>query len=64
MRQSGHYCSRSWPRTGTHRRSEIRDRAEGFFHLDHRVAAALALPDLDAAVKRVVRLLSSTPATG
>ena len=28
-----------------------------FFDLDHRVAAALALPDLGAAVKRVVRLL-------
>ena len=28
-----------------------------FFELDHRVAAALALPDLGAAVKQVVRLL-------
>ena len=28
-----------------------------FVDLDHRVAAALALPDLGAAVKRVVRLL-------
>ncbi len=33
------------------------DRAGRFFDLDHRVAAALALPDLGAAVKRVVRLL-------
>ena len=36
---------------------ETRDRAGRFFDLDHRVAAALALPDLGAAVKRVVRLL-------
>ena len=36
---------------------ESRDRAGRFFDLDHRVAAALALPDLGAAVKRVVRLL-------
>ena len=36
---------------------ETRDRAGRFFDLDHRVAAALALPDLSAAVKRVVRLL-------
>ena len=36
---------------------ETRDRAGRFFDLDDRVAAALALPDLDAAVKRVVRLL-------
>ncbi|MFI5082916.1 MAG: hypothetical protein ACHQCE_17740, partial [Streptosporangiales bacterium] len=28
-----------------------------FFELDHQVAAALALPDLGAAVKQVVRLL-------
>lgn len=36
---------------------ESRDRAGRFFDLDDRVAAALALPDRDAAVKRVVRLL-------
>jgi sigma-B regulation protein RsbU (phosphoserine phosphatase) len=36
---------------------ESRDRAGRFFGLDDRVAAALALPDLEAAVKRVVRLL-------
>ena len=36
---------------------ETRDRAGRFFDLDTNVAAALALPDLDAAVKRVVRLL-------
>ena len=36
---------------------ETRDRAGRFFDLDHRVAAALALPDLGTAVKRVVRLL-------
>ena len=36
---------------------ETRDRAGRFFDLDDRVAAALAVPDLDAAVKRVVRLL-------
>jgi phosphoserine phosphatase RsbU/P len=36
---------------------EARDRAGRFFHLGTEVAAALALPDLDAAVKRVVRLL-------
>jgi phosphoserine phosphatase RsbU/P len=36
---------------------ESRDRAGRFFGLDDRVAAALALPDLGAAVKRVVRLL-------
>jgi phosphoserine phosphatase RsbU/P len=36
---------------------ETRDRAGRFFDLDDRVAAALTLPDLDAAVKRVVRLL-------
>ncbi len=36
---------------------ETRDRAGRFFDLDHQVAAALALPDLGAAVKRVVRLL-------
>jgi phosphoserine phosphatase RsbU/P len=36
---------------------ETRDRAGRFFDLGDRVAAALALPDLDAAVKRVVRLL-------
>ena len=36
---------------------ETRDRAGRFFDLGDRVATALALPDLDAAVKRVVRLL-------
>jgi sigma-B regulation protein RsbU (phosphoserine phosphatase) len=36
---------------------ETRDRAGRFFDLGDRVAVALALPDLDAAVKRVVRLL-------
>jgi serine phosphatase RsbU (regulator of sigma subunit) len=36
---------------------ETRDRAGRFFDLGDRVAAALALPDLDSAVKRVVRLL-------
>jgi phosphoserine phosphatase RsbU/P len=36
---------------------ETRDRAGRFFDLGDRVAAALARPDLDAAVKRVVRLL-------
>ena len=36
---------------------ETRDRAGRFFDLDHQVAAALGLPDLGAAVKRVVRLL-------
>ena len=36
---------------------ETRDRAGRFFDLDDHVAAALALPDRDAAVKRVVRLL-------
>jgi sigma-B regulation protein RsbU (phosphoserine phosphatase) len=36
---------------------ESRDRAGRFFGLDDQVAAALALPDLEAAVKRVVRLL-------
>jgi len=36
---------------------ESRDRAGRFFDLDDRVAEALALPDRDAAVKRVVRLL-------
>ncbi len=36
---------------------ETRDRAGRFFELDDHVAAALALPDRDAAVKRVVRLL-------
>jgi serine phosphatase RsbU (regulator of sigma subunit) len=36
---------------------ESRDRAGRFFGLDDRVAAALALPDLGAAVKRVVSLL-------
>ena len=34
-----------------------RDRAGRFFGLDDRVTAALALPDLGAAVKGVVRLL-------
>jgi len=37
--------------------NETRDRAGRFFDLDHQIAAALALPDLGAAVKRVVRLL-------
>jgi phosphoserine phosphatase RsbU/P len=36
---------------------ETRDRAGRFFGLDEHVAAALALPDLDAAVGRVARLL-------
>ena len=36
---------------------ETRDRAGRFFDLGDRVAAALALPDLDGAVKSVVRLL-------
>jgi serine phosphatase RsbU (regulator of sigma subunit) len=36
---------------------ETRDRAGRFFDLDDHVAAAMALPDLGAAVKRVVRLL-------
>ncbi len=36
---------------------ETRDRAGRFFDLGDRVATALALPDLDSAVKRVVRLL-------
>src|SRR5579859_3440495 len=35
---------------------ETRDRAGRFFDLDDHVASALALPDRDAAVKRVVRL--------
>jgi len=34
-----------------------RDPAGPLFDLDRQVAAALALPDLGAAVKRVVRLL-------
>jgi serine phosphatase RsbU (regulator of sigma subunit) len=36
---------------------EARDRAGRFFDLNSQVAAALALPDLDAAIRRVVRLL-------
>ena len=36
---------------------ESRDRAGRFFDLGENVATALALPDLDAAVKRVARLL-------
>jgi serine phosphatase RsbU (regulator of sigma subunit) len=36
---------------------ETRDRAGRFFDLDTHVAAALALPDLDAAIRRVVTLL-------
>jgi phosphoserine phosphatase RsbU/P len=36
---------------------ETRSRAGSFFELDAAVAGALALPDLDAAVRRVVRLL-------
>lgn len=36
---------------------ETRDRAGRFFGLDDQVATALALPDLEAAVKGVVRLL-------
>lgn len=36
---------------------ETRDRAGRFFDLDSRVAAALAVPDLDAAIRSVVRLL-------
>ena len=36
---------------------ETRDRTGRFFGLDHHVATALALPDLEAAVKRVARLL-------
>lgn len=36
---------------------ETRDRAGRFFDLGDRVAAALARPDLDAAVKGVVSLL-------
>jgi serine phosphatase RsbU (regulator of sigma subunit) len=36
---------------------ESRDRAGRFFALDERVAQALAAPDLDTAVRRVVRLL-------
>ena len=36
---------------------ETRDGAGRFFDLDHHVATALALPDLEAAVKRVARLL-------
>jgi sigma-B regulation protein RsbU (phosphoserine phosphatase) len=36
---------------------ETRDRFGRFFDMDDHVAAALALPDLGAAVKRVVRLL-------
>jgi serine phosphatase RsbU (regulator of sigma subunit) len=36
---------------------ETRDRAGRFFELDRQVAAALALPDLGAAVNQVVRLL-------
>jgi len=36
---------------------ETRDRAGRFFDLDDHVATALALPDLEAAVKRVARLL-------
>jgi len=36
---------------------ETRDRAGRFFDLDDHVAAALALPDRDAAVKRVARRL-------
>jgi phosphoserine phosphatase RsbU/P len=37
--------------------AEARDRMGRFFDLGDQVAAALALPDLDAAVKHVVRLL-------
>jgi hypothetical protein len=44
-------------RTGTDGLVETRDRAGRFFDLDTNVAAALALPDLDAAIKQVVRLL-------
>jgi phosphoserine phosphatase RsbU/P len=36
---------------------ETRDRAGRFFDLDDHVATALGLPDLEAAVKRVARLL-------
>jgi serine phosphatase RsbU (regulator of sigma subunit) len=36
---------------------ETRNRAGRFFALDDHMAAALALPDLSAAIKRVVRLL-------
>ncbi len=36
---------------------ETRNRAGRFFDLDEHVAAALAVPDLDVAVRRVVRLL-------
>ena len=36
---------------------ETRDRAGRFFELDHQVAAALALPDLGAAVKQMDKLL-------
>ncbi|MGH3173785.1 MAG: SpoIIE family protein phosphatase [Streptosporangiaceae bacterium] len=43
---------------------ETRDRAGRFFDLDYRVAAALALPDLGAAVKRWSGSCLSTPATG
>jgi sigma-B regulation protein RsbU (phosphoserine phosphatase) len=35
---------------------ETRDRAGRFLHLDHHVAAALAAPDLNAAIRRMVRL--------
>jgi serine phosphatase RsbU (regulator of sigma subunit) len=36
---------------------ETRDRAGRFFALDAQVAAALAAPGLDAAIRRVVKLL-------
>ncbi len=36
---------------------ETRDRAGRFFDLDHRVAEALVIPGLDAAIRGVVRLL-------
>lgn len=36
---------------------ETRDRAGRFFDLDHRVAEALAIPGLDAAIRGVVKLL-------
>jgi hypothetical protein len=45
------------PPLGLHPHPEARDHAGRFFDLDYRVAAALPLPDLGAAVKRVVRLL-------
>jgi serine phosphatase RsbU (regulator of sigma subunit) len=35
---------------------ETRNRAGRFLDLDHKVAAALAMPDLNAAIRRVVRL--------